>query len=182
MRLFLAIELPDEVKKQIAESLIDLQEEYPQFRWVTANNYHITIYFFGEVCDLKKIEKMKKNITDLLYDQESFHLYSTNADLFIHDKIVVYLNFRREKKLENLAEKISERFGSRPGNHKKFVPHLTLARCRIPSKQQYFVLKKRLGKIKIDVEFPVDKVYLYESTNVGDKPVYNKIAEFPLLK
>lgn len=97
MRLFLAIELSDKIKKEIDNQLAEIKKEYPQFQWVPNDNYHITIYFFGEISDHKKtINKLEQ----VLYDKELFYFYSTSVDLFIHHKITIHLNFRREKKVE----------------------------------------------------------------------------------
>ncbi len=177
MRLFLAIALPDKIKKQIQDQLQDIQKDYADFNWVSGENYHITIQFYGERNDEKEI---RKQLADALYDQESFYLYSTEVDLFMKNRITIYLNFRREKKIEELEKKLR----TLPANdhHDKFIPHLTLARCRIPSKQQYFVLKKRLHKLNIDISFPVKEIYLFESRLGDKKPVYKKLDKIKLLE
>lgn len=178
MRLFLAIDLPERIKKSLNSQLENLKLEYPQFNWVGKDNYHITLYFFGNT---DKTEKIIKKLKDILYDQESFYLYSTDTDLFMRNQIVIYLNFRRERKLEQLAKKVKESFSQEYVTQNKFVPHLSLARCRIPSKQQYFVLKKRLARMNIDIDFPVNKIILFQSLLGRRKPVYKKIEEFPLI-
>jgi len=179
MRLFLAIEISTKVKNEISEALSDLRKDYPQLIWTEPNNYHLTIFFIGET---DKVEKIKKAIEDLVFDQESFYLYSTNCGIFIKNKIITYLNFRREKKLEELNNKISDHFSSMQNSQLKFVPHLTFARGKVPSKQQYFVLKKKLENTDIDTEFLVDKVVLYESILNSKNTIYRRIAEFPLIK
>lgn len=176
MRLFLAIDLPLSQKKSIYEQLKDIRLEYPQFSWVSLENYHITVHFYGET---DRLATIKKKLKDNLYDQKSLYLYATDCDLFIHKKITIYLNFRREKNLELLAQKIYTLPNYNFNSKRRFVPHLTLARCKIPSKQQYFVLKKRLEKIKIDVSFKVSRLFLFKSILGGNKPVYKKIANFP---
>jgi len=178
MRLFLAIDLPKKTKKDLELQTREIKKDYPQFSWVSPDNYHITAHFFGEVKDKKRIKERIKNI---LYDQGDFYLYSLKAGLFINTKITIYLEFRREKKIEKLAAKISSSFGE-TFVRRKFLPHLTLARTRIPSKQQYFVIKKRLEKLKIDLQFHVKEVYLFQSILGGKKPVYKKLARFPLIK
>jgi len=177
MRLFLAIDVPLSVKKKVSSALAAIKNEYPHFRWVSEKNYHITVYFFGET---NKLEKIKKQLETLLYDGEKFYLYSTRVDLFITNEITIYLNFRREKKLENMAEKIAGFFSGGILDDKKFLPHLTLARCRVPSKQQYFVLKKRLSRLSVDIDFPVSKLVLFQSILDQEKPIYKKITSFPL--
>jgi len=178
MRLFLAIELPTKAQQIINNSLRDLREIYPDFNWVFLENYHVTLYFFGET-EKKEIiiERIKKNI----FDQESFHLYSGYLDFFMRKKIIIFLNFLREKRLEELVKKINKEFYFDFSQQKKYLPHLTLARCRIPSKQQYFVLKKRLKQINITTDFPVKKITLFQSILSEKKPVYKKVYVFDLL-
>lgn len=177
MRLFLAIELSDKIKKEIDNQLSEIKKAYPQFQWAPSNNYHITVYFFGEISDHKKIIN---KLEQVLYDKKSFYFYSTSVDLFIHHKITIHLDFRREKKIEKINERIKESFQI-SDSFKKYVPHLTLARCRVPSKQQYFVLKKRLAKVIVDVSFKINKLVLFESILDGGQSVYKKIHTFKLL-
>jgi len=179
MRLFLAIELPKKVKEELNLQLEKIKKEYPQFVWADPENFHVTVHFFGERNDL---EKIKKRIKDIIWDQISFYLYSFSLDVFVNHKLVVYLTFHREKKIEELAKKIKKNFDNNYVNDRKFILHLTLARGPRSSKQQYFVLKKRLEKIDIDISFPVKKIVLFESILQGNKPVYNKLAAFNLLK
>lgn len=178
MRLFLAIDIPDKEKKRIEEQISRIKNEYPQFDWVPPENYHTTIHFFGEVGN---IEKLKKRLEECLFDQESFYLYSYRADLFINHKIVIYLNFRREKRLEQIEKRIRETFQPQKKNAERYVPHLTLARCRIPSKQQYFVLKKRVNKLNVDISFKTEGLVLFESILGKRTPEYKVIKRVPLL-
>ena len=179
MRLFLAVDLPAKVKDSLDKQIEVIRRAYADSNWVSKENYHLTVYFFGET---QKVKEIKKNIQDALYDQFSFHLYSQGIDVFINSKIIVYLNFFREKKLEELSEKIRKAFSPSSHNLKEFVPHLSLARSRVPSKQQYFAFKKRLEKLDIDIEFPVKEVILFQSILGGKKPTYKKIATFKLLQ
>lgn len=178
MRLFLAVELPDKVKEELEKQIEKIKKEYSQFTWVTSENFHVTVHFFGERNDPDRI---KKRIKDLLWDQTSFYLYSFEADVFANHKLVIYLTFHREKKIEQLAEIIKTNFDGNSVSERKFIPHLTLARGPRSSKQQYFVLKKRLSNINIDITFPVKKVILFESILEGKKPIYKKLASFNLI-
>lgn len=178
MRLFLAIDLPKTVKQKVTAALTDIKSQYPDFKWVSEENYHITLEFFGEV---REVERIEKQIINALYDQNSFYLYSNSADLFIQDKITIYLNFRREKTVEALVGKIMSATNRKNNGDRKFMPHLTLARYKIPSKQQYFVLKKRLSKLDIDIHFHTRKLVLFQSILGGSKPIYKKVKQFNLL-
>lgn len=182
MRLFLAIDLPKKVKKALEEQITPLKKEYPQFEWVSEKNYHITIHFFGEITD---VEKLQKRLEECLFDQESFYLYSFGADLFINHRIVPYLSFRREKKLESIAKRVNpvtlEHSGYGVKGSQRYIPHLTLARARVPSKQQYFVVKKRMSKLNVDISFHVKKLVLFQSILGGKIPVYKVVKKIPLL-
>lgn len=178
MRLFLAIELPAPIKKKLEKELTEIRNLYPYFNWVSWENFHITLHFYGE---RKDEEKIKKKLKDVLFDQESFYLYSNTVDIFINKKIIIYLGFKREKKIEQLVDKVRKTLPENADIEKKFVPHLTLARWRIPSKQQYFVIKKKLTKLKINISFLVKKIVLFESVLGGKKPIYKKRDEINLL-
>lgn len=177
MRLFLALELPQSVRNELELQISSIKKDYASFTWVLPDDYHITLHFFGEVNNL---ESVKKKIEEAVYDIESFILYSLYSDLFLKDKILLYVGFRREKILEKLVEKIKNGFHS--DESQKFVPHLTIARARTPSKQQYLLLKKKMHRLSIDIFFPVKKIHLFQNILEGQKPIYKKIATFPLLK
>ncbi len=179
MRLFLAVDLPTKIKKDLDKQLEDIKKEYAHLNWVPQENYHLTLHFFGETNDIGNI---KNKVEEAIFDANSFNLYSFNADLFLNSKIVLYISFRREKVLEKLVSAVMQHFSIKEKEGQKFVPHLTVARYKIPSKQQYLLLKKKLNQLDIEIAFPVRKIYLFESILTGKKPVYKKIAVFPLLK
>jgi 2'-5' RNA ligase len=144
---------------------------------VSEENYHITLYFFGET---DKVDRIKEKIEKIIWQIDPFYLYSRSVDMFSNGKHVLYLDFYRQKELEKLAQNLREIFDPQNINKKKFIPHLTLARGKRSSKQQYFALSKKLNEININVNFPVEKITLFESMLTSDKPIYKKIAAFPL--
>ena len=162
MKMQLMIELSDETRKQIVEQLADFRKLYPQFQWEKIENYHILVHSFGEFSDKKSSIKL---LETALYDKNIFYLYSFEVALTIGNNIVLYLDFRREKEIERISESIN---GS-----EKYVPRLLLAKYKIPSKQQYFVIKKRLSNLEVDISFKVNKLSLFE----GEK----RIRVFKLL-
>lgn len=171
MRVFLAIDIPDKIKKEIERQIEPLKKEYPQFTWIPQENFHITVHFIGEVKDEKKlVERLKTQ----LFDKEQFYLYGGEVELFMHNKIILYIRFFKERKLWNIQKEI--------GDGKKYVAHMSFGRCKIPSKQQYFVLKKRLEKMSVDISFLVKELVLFESIpNGGQFPVYKKLAKISLI-
>lgn len=176
MQTFLAIDIPKTVKSQIEDKLEGLIREYPHFRWVASENYHITLHYFGFTKDL--LGTIQK-IEDSLYEGEPFYLYSLQGDLYIRNQIVLFISFKREKKLEDLVSKTKYSFGVK--EKFKFSPHLTIGRFKIPSKQQYLALKKKLHKLKVEINFPVNKISLFQSVLSHNKPLYKKLHTFSLI-
>lgn len=175
MKLFLAIDLPAEAKHELSTQLFSFQKEFQAFNWVPENNYHITMHFFGEISNPNSIIEQTKSA---LFAQESFHLYATNLNFLMNRDITIYAQFRKEQKLNQLAQSLHIAF---PPYTQEFIPHITVARCRIPSKQQYFVLKKKLERFDIDISFPVNEITLFESVLLNKQTPYRNVTSFPLI-
>jgi len=156
MKTQLMIELSDKTKKQIVDQLADFRKLYPQFQWGRIEDYNILVHSFGEFSDKKSTIKL---LETALYDKNTFYLYSFEVAMTIQNNISIFIDFRREKEIERISESINE--------VEKFVPRLILAKYKIPSKQQYFVIKKRLSNLEVDISFKVNKLSLFE----GEKRV-----------
>ncbi len=178
MRLFLAIELPEAAKKRYAKELQILHKDYPYFQWMDPARYHITLFFFGE---LESSAELEKQIEQLVYeaDCKPFHLFGFAADLFMRGKLLIYANFHTCKPLQDLV------FFMKPKlklyeEMDQFIPHMTIATYKIPSKQQYLLIRKKLQQMRFDVEFPVADLVLYEAATEEGKSVYKEVRRFPL--
>lgn len=164
MKLLLKIELSEIIKKAIIDQMVDFRKEYPQFQWMPIKNYNILVHSFGEFSDKKSI------ITKLetaLFDKKLFYLYAFEVALTIQNNITLYLDFRREKEIERISESIKKQFPMIQSSE-KYIPHLKIANYKIPSKQQYFVIKKRLANLDMDLSFKVNKLSLFE----GEKKIH----------
>ena len=169
MKLLLTIELSDKTKKEITDQLSDLKKTYPQFQWEPAENYSILVHSFEGSSEPKMVIN---KLEPALYDKEPFYLYADAVNLTIHNKITLYLNFRREKGIEKISKDIKEQFQIAQ-SPERYVPRLILANYKIPSKQQYFVIKKRLAKLEIDLSFKINRLSLFKENK--------KIHTFKLL-
>ena len=165
MKLLLKIELSDKTKKEIVDQLSDFKKIYPQFQWEQPKNYSILIHTFGESSNSKTIIS---KLELALFDKKLFYLYAYEISLTIGNKITLYLDFRREKEVERISKSIKEEFQIIK-SPEKYAPRLILANYKIPSKQQYFVIKKRLSNLDIDVSFKVNKLSLFG----GEKTLLN---------
>lgn len=177
MRLFLALEIPEDIKKSISKQLEPLKKEYPDIKWVPEQNYHITLFFFGDQYEQKPLVEHIENIT---YDTDEFHLFSSENGIFMKQNLTFYVGFLKSPPIEQLVKRLKQELGI--VDDLSFFPHLTVAKYRIPSKQQYLLLKKKwLQQTEIEAEFPVTQITLLESVIEENVPTYAPQAKFPLL-
>ncbi len=180
MRLFLGIELPPKAKRLLEKQLTEYKMEYRDINWIPEDNLHITLHFFGEV-DEADLGVVKEKLESVLYDTHAFYLFSLGTDLSINKfNLRLFVEIKRDKKMDQLVDRVNELFPITKKN--EFSPHISLAKYRIPSKQQYYLMKKKLQRTRVDIEIPVLSVFLYNSDIRGKVPVYTKLAEFPLIQ
>lgn len=177
MRFFLGVTIPEEVKTSLSQQLQEFVEEYPYFSYVPMDNYHITIQHFAE---MESVEKIDEIVQENIFDIPSFPMYTEGAAMFLKNQITLYVSFARQKTLEQIAERIKTSLHMQIG--KAFVPHMTFAKYKVPSKQQYLLIKKKLSHFDLEAPFIVDKLSLYESIPVGNQLRYVVHKEYPLLK
>jgi len=192
MRLFLAIELAENVKKHLArvrEAVenfdIDLAD---QIRWVKPPNWHITLKFLGEVEDARLSE-----ITTTLRDVRAQQMELMLSEL-------IYLPPRRgpvrviacgvggDTGRLNLLHRAIEQACESAGferERRAFTAHATLGRA--PDGAAASMMGRYLrGKTRTGLfpgpEFIVPQFVLMQSNLKADGAEYVQVAQFPLEK
>ncbi len=180
MNIFIGIEVPQQACRQIEAQITPLMRDYPGFSWVAPNDYHVSLHYIGEIV-AAKLPLAVEHIQSVLYDVPTTQMYTFGLDLFMDENIIIYLSFYRNKIVEEISNRMFELF--EPGKKRKhdYIPHVSLGRTKIPSKQQYFLLKKKLANLKVQVEFAVPHIHIYESIEKRKAPIYQKVASIPLL-
>jgi len=125
-RLFSGLEIPG----GIAERLALLQGGIPGARWITSQNYHLTLRFIGDV-DLTTANSFAEALEEA--SRPPFTLKITALDAFGNNRpraIVARAEAHRDlMDLQYQHERIAQRIGLPPLG-RKFQPHITLARLR----------------------------------------------------
>ena len=133
MRLFLAINPPDDVRRAIFDGTASLREAAPEIRWMHDARLHLTLKFLGE-----QPEDMAPRVRDALDDVARRHRTFTMriADVGAFPNFrrarVVWMGIHHEPRLELLhhdVEVACEMLGFELEG-RSFRPHLTLARVR----------------------------------------------------
>jgi len=185
VRLFLAINLPPEVRQGIVEAAAPLREAAPTLPWVAADKLHLTVKFLG-----KQPDEMAPALADAMRGVAARNRV-VEADL---GGIGAFPNFRRprvvwlgvspEPKLELLhhdVETACEVLGI-PVEGRPFRPHLTLARVRPRSLNTTTLrkLSRAANEVAYVEEVVINAIDLMESQLTTSGAKYRVIATLPL--
>jgi 2'-5' RNA ligase len=175
MRLFLAIKLPERTVNTITKAIEPIRRDHADARWVPTQNYHITLAFLGESWEP---EEVIPRVERAVYDIPSFRMSTLTGGVFIDDKLTYYVDFYRAKPLETLVDALFRELAIE--KKYKFIPHVTVAKAKVPSKQQYMHIKRKWEQTEIEHDFDVTQIGLYESILTNQAPVYREVALFDL--
>jgi len=184
MRLFIAVEISDKIKKKIVELINELETVDGSVKWVARENLHITLKFLGwvEEKDLDKLIEMTSKAV------ENFHPFNVNyagLGTFPEGKAprVVWVGMGEgAEEMGKLAEALEDKL-SRAGFRSEprgFKPHLTVG--RIKEKKGVDNLKTNLAAIKEPKfgETEVESLFIMKSTLTSKGSIYEKIKEVKL--
>lgn len=176
-RLFLAIEIDDEVKKEI-QQLIQANEQV-KINWKEPQNTHLTLVFLGNILtnDIADII----NITeDICLKNQDFVIKLTGLGFLNRKgKKILYIDVDHPKKTEDLHQDLVDALGKyiEKRKNRKFLAHITIAKFNNKKKILQLVNSYKdhsFGSLKIE------KITLFESDLIGGKPKYNPIHSFYL--
>ena len=184
MRLFLAINLPPEVRREIEAATALLRESAPDAAWVHESRLHLTLKFLGEQPDDRVAE-----IQDVMAAVASRHreimmtLGGVGAFPNFRRARVVWLGVTPDPRLELLhhdLEVACERLGfeieGRP-----FRPHLTLARVKHPLPDPSLRALARVArKTAYRTDFIVRSFDLMQSVLGASGPAYSTLVSAAL--
>jgi 2'-5' RNA ligase len=174
-RLFTGVEIPSD----IGQALGMLRGGLPGARWITPENYHVTLRFIGDVDDTVAQEvalilgRGKRGGFDL-------HLEGLTSFGGRKPRAVVATVAPAQALLELQAEheRLMQRIGLAPEG-RKYLPHVTLARLRHSSSRDVAEYLSERGFFRT-AAFPVSRFVLFSSrASVGGGP-YVVEASYPL--
>lgn len=195
MRIFVGIDLDEEIRSKIARFLEGVSGFAPEARWIRPESLHITLKFIGE----QKAEQVEV-ITQRLRRVESspFEIQVSGYGFFPTAKSprVFWIGIHAGPQLAQLARDIDSTVAELgiPREDRPFSPHLTLARAGGRSgdpkwrkgdgpNSVFAILQKRLGAMAaLDFgKMTADKFILYQSQLSPAGSKYTKLERFPML-
>jgi RNA 2',3'-cyclic 3'-phosphodiesterase len=176
MRLFIAIEPPDDVKTALRR----LRVEVPGARWVPTEQLHLTLAFLGEV-EEKTAEKLTEELS--LIHSPPFNLRFSGTGCFPsrHRPRVLWAGLESQPRLTHLAAGVHEAVlvCGVPQEERPFSPHITLARLTFPPPGGIGQFLDQSNKL-IFPPFPVREITLFQSRLTQYGAIHIPIRTFPV--
>ncbi len=182
MRLFIAINFPDAMRKRLWNETAPLREVGYPVRWVDADKIHMTVKFLGDV-DGSRIDDVRAGLVKAVGDTKVFCLPIGQFGAFPSPKRprVLWVGCENLPVLELLADAVEREmsqlgFEPEKGGH-AFRPHLTIGRVRRDARPAVLRgLGKRLDGLEFFEEPPVDSVDLMRSRLGSQGPRYERLG------
>jgi 2'-5' RNA ligase len=181
MRLFVALEIPSTVRKNLSELLKSLRAVSPQTRWVRPENLHVTLKFIGEVPETK-LASIRIALARVRSEQP-VTLDFRGAGYFPNEKRprVFWAGIEASPNLKTLAADIEEATKTLgiPGEQRPFSPHLTLARFDPPrlAEQLRSAIQENAGRDFGSLR--TNQFHLIESKLKPSGAEYTTVESFP---
>lgn len=178
MRIFIEIDLPQEIKDYLFQLQKQIGDKSAKIRWVAKKYLHLNLKFIGEISEeqlydvKKKLEKVEFNKFKVSLDKIGFF----PANDYIR---VIWIGLKPEQDVIRLQQKIDGNLiGLFPGDQ-RFQAHLTLGRVKFVKNKNDFV--EKFNKIEVNpIEFEIDEFKLMKSTLTKDGPIYEVLEVYKL--
>jgi RNA 2',3'-cyclic 3'-phosphodiesterase len=180
MRLFVAVDLPNEIRKTLADIQQELRPASGSVRWVAPEAIHITLKFIGETPE-KKLEDIDTALNGFAW--KPFTITVRGVGFFPGNRSPrVFWAGLEAPTMKDMAEELDTRM-ERIGIDKEkraFRPHITLARARDTRIDSTLVTASEPYQEHDFGSFVADRVYLFQSTLRPSGAVYEKLKEYLL--
>lgn len=167
-RIFIAINLPEEVKKELQP----YQSKWPELpvRWTKLDNVHITLVFIGDVGD-KGVVEVSRIVKEVTSRHSPFPVHLAKVCYGPTDKMpprMIWAVGDRSQEFTLLRDAIEKSLLALPHIHfpqakREFTPHITLGRMRQWEWQQIEPEERPEVTEELDIKWQVESVELMES-------------------
>jgi 2'-5' RNA ligase len=182
-RIFIAINLPEEVKRELSV----YSEKWPELpaKWTNKDNLHITLEFLGDLTD-QEIGDVCLIVKEVSLRHKSFDLEIKQIGYGPKDKVppkMVWAEGEKSKELADLKQDLQNSLMQKISfipEDRTFSPHITLA--RISSWEWKTIEPEERPEIdgNINLPFTVESIEVMESELKRGGPVYTILESHQL--
>ena len=191
-RLFLAIKLPLEIRREINSILSNFSKESRNFAIVDQEQLHLTLKFLGGNISQQSQQIIIENLRPIFASTPKIKIVVDSLMFGFPKQVipkVLYFNVNKNDELTELASIINYRVKKLDLDDvaffiegKKLIFHLTVGRIKHSSNRHYKIkIIDLIKSINFNAfEFEADTVYLIKSDMKGLHPKYTDIQSFKL--
>jgi RNA 2',3'-cyclic 3'-phosphodiesterase len=184
-RTFIALELPEELKKSLGRLQAKFKEFASGVKWVRPENIHLTLKFLGDI-NPDRVAPVSAVLERLAHDAAPFLLDVAGIGAFPNDRNpkVLWAGMQIDDRLHVFQQEIETALAATgfAREQRPFAPHLTLGRLRDGRArrdiagliEQYS--SERFGR------FTADRIVFFKSELQPSGPVYEAIKNITLMK
>ena len=183
MRLFVAAELPTDLRGRLESLQRELRQAPLPVRWVRPDGIHLTLKFLGEVAG-SKLEEVTTAVASAGRGLRPFRLETVRVVPFPARGtprliwVEVGGDIDQARSLAAAIDAATAPFGV-PPETRDFNPHLTLGRVKGPGREGWRDVLERAGGSGLG-GFEVTQYVLFESRLDPGGAVYTPLRRFPL--
>jgi 2'-5' RNA ligase len=185
MRCFIAISLPEEVRRRLEQIQRELKKFNADITWTRPEGIHLTLKFLGEV-ESNTLPQVKSVVEQAALVEKKFRITTDKAGVFPHPHRprVLWIGIKEgvepSGRIASFLEEKLEPLGY-PREERAFNPHLTLGRVRssknIEPLMEYFFHQLNVEPMII----PAEALSLYQSVLTPSGAEYQVLHRCPLL-
>lgn len=184
MRIFIALDIPEEIRRRISRYTQQVRSLAPDSRWSRPEALHVTLKFVGNA-DGAKVAEMKRALHGI--SLPVFEIGFSGVGFFPGERSpkVFWAGVQSTEELPALASTIDaalEKIGI-PRETKPWHPHLTLARAGAPGRVSRAFLQLP-GKLPAEIPqfgtMTAREFFLYKSEPTPGGSSYTKLERFAL--
>ena len=179
LRLFVAVDMPDDVRDALAATVAPLRERVPGAKWTPPDNWHMTLKFLGSVPP-QLFDSVLRSVDEAVTEHVAFKARLSGLGAFpsAERARVVWAGIEdRHGELAALARSVDRELAAEfPSEERPFAAHLTLARL----KQQAALPPELLDLEVTSRPFRVGTVRLYRSHLQRPAARYEVLRSFSL--
>ncbi len=161
MRLFIAIQLSEEMRKALVDCLHDLKKQGVEGNYVPAQNLHLTLAFIGEYRDPEQVKRILASVP-----LPAFRLALSEKGNFGN---ILWAGVKGNQKLKTYVRDLRAALKNAgiPFEDDRFTPHITLIR-KVSARSPYQV---HLPKAAMEVK----RASLMKSETKNGKVTYREV-------
>lgn len=184
MRIFIAIELPEVIKREISRIQNKMASPVNKIKWVDSASMHITLKFLGET-EEKKLTEVFGRTKKVADEFNPFFVRVKGTGAFPHagNPRVIWMGIEEgSDELIRMVEELERELSGCgfPKEKKKWVPHITVG--RVKKLKDVELIKKLISREKQTPggKMRAEDITVMQSRLTPQGAVYTPLKHFPL--